>query len=107
MRRSRRTPPHLPAPRPCPASKAAPPSRTYRAESACATAEPGGTPHCADRNEISWLRLAQIYFVASQPERSIAPSSPRWNKVTSLVEGYVDHVRDNYAHLVDDRHVTY
>jgi hypothetical protein len=38
--------------------------------------------------------------------RSIAPSSPRWNKVTSLVEGYVDHVRDHYAHRGDDPHIT-
>ena len=34
--------------------------------------------------------------------RSVAPSSPRWNKVASLVEGYVDHVRDHYAHRGDD-----
>ncbi len=39
--------------------------------------------------------------------RSIAPSSPRWNKVASLVEGYVDHVRDHYAHRGDDPHVTF
>lgn len=34
--------------------------------------------------------------------RSVAPSSPSWNKVASLVEGYVDHVRDQYAHRGDD-----
>jgi hypothetical protein len=34
--------------------------------------------------------------------RSIAPSSPRWNKVVSLVEGYVDHVRDHYEHRGDE-----
>ena len=39
--------------------------------------------------------------------RSIAPSSPRWNKVASLVEGYVDQVRDHYAHRGDDPHVTF
>jgi hypothetical protein len=39
--------------------------------------------------------------------RSIAPASPRWNKVASLVEGYVDHVRDHYAHRGDDPHVTF
>jgi hypothetical protein len=34
--------------------------------------------------------------------RSVAPSSPSWNKVASLVEGFVDHVRDQYAHRGDD-----
>jgi Hemerythrin HHE cation binding domain len=34
--------------------------------------------------------------------RSIAPSSPGWNKVVSLVEGYVDHVRDHYEHRGED-----
>jgi hypothetical protein len=34
--------------------------------------------------------------------RPIAPSSPRANKVASLIEGYVDHVRDHYAHRGDD-----
>ena len=34
--------------------------------------------------------------------RPIAPSSPRWSKVASLVEGFVDHVRDSYTHRGDD-----
>jgi hypothetical protein len=34
--------------------------------------------------------------------RSIAPSSPGLNKLASLVEGYVDHVRDHYAHRGED-----
>jgi hypothetical protein len=34
--------------------------------------------------------------------RSVAPTSPRWNQVASLVEGYVDHVRDHYTHRGDD-----
>lgn len=34
--------------------------------------------------------------------RSIAPSSPRANKVASLIEGYVDHVRDHYSRRGDD-----
>ena len=38
--------------------------------------------------------------------RSVAPSSPRWNKITSLVEGYVDHVRDHYEHRGDDPDLT-
>ena len=38
--------------------------------------------------------------------RSIAPSSPRLNKVASLVEGFVDHVRDHYTHRGDDPDLT-
>jgi hypothetical protein len=38
--------------------------------------------------------------------RTVAPSSPRWNKVASLVEGFVDHVRDHYAHRGDDPQLT-
>jgi hypothetical protein len=34
--------------------------------------------------------------------RSIVPSSPGLNKVASLVEGFVDHVRDHYTHRGDD-----
>jgi hypothetical protein len=35
--------------------------------------------------------------------RSIAPTSAAANKVTSLVEGYIDHVRDHYSHRAVDR----
>ena len=38
--------------------------------------------------------------------RSIAPSSPRLNKAASLVEGFVDHVRDHYTHRGDDPDLT-
>jgi hypothetical protein len=30
--------------------------------------------------------------------RSVSPESPSVNKVTSLIEGFVDHVRDTYSH---------
>jgi Hemerythrin HHE cation binding domain len=38
--------------------------------------------------------------------RSVAPSSPGWNKVVSLVEGYIDHVRDHYERRGDEPHRT-
>ena len=65
-------------------------------ESACS---PERLAHLADQV------LGAEQLAPTRP-RPIAPSSPRANKVASLIEGYVDHVRDHYAHRGDDPDLT-
>jgi hypothetical protein len=38
-----------------------------------------------------------VEMLAPTRPRTIASSSPTINKMTSLVEGFIDHVRDSYS----------